>query len=122
MWKFEKQIQQVKVVKHLSFAKARHVETVTPPASGKSYAAVARVSTNNASVQADLTWPNTENKFKKVSQTEKGSVLGHQNFLETCVKMEHVSSDSSSSTLGQNASLSQQRTPKIKTKDSVWGF
>ena len=95
-WKFEKQIKQVKVVKHLSFAKARHVGTVTPPASGKSYAAVARVSTNNASVQADLTWLNTENKFKKVSQIEKASVLSHQNFLS--IKMEHVSSDSSSST------------------------
>ena len=61
----------MKVVKHLSFAEARHiVATMAPPASGKSYAAVARVSANNASVQTDLTWPNTEDKFK-VSEIEK---------------------------------------------------
>ena len=44
------------VVNNLSFAETRYVvETVAPPASGKSYAVVARVSTNNASVQTDLT-------------------------------------------------------------------
>ena len=46
----------MKVVKHLSFAGARHVvDTVALFASGKSYAAFARVSTNNASVQTNLT-------------------------------------------------------------------
>ena len=83
-WKFEKPVQQVKVVKHLSFTEARHVvETVAPPVSGKSYAAVVRVSTNNTSVQTYLTWPNTEDKFKKVSEIERAQQPGHQRFLET---------------------------------------
>ena len=47
------------------------METVAPPASGKYYADVAMVSTNHASVQTDLTWPNTKDTFMKVLDVEK---------------------------------------------------
>ena len=36
---------------------------------------ISTVSTNNASVQKDLIWPNTEDKFKKVSEIEKASEI-----------------------------------------------
>ncbi|XP_041357653.1 uncharacterized protein LOC121374613 [Gigantopelta aegis] len=71
-WKVEKEVQHVKVEKHLSFTEARKVvEASTPPAAGKSYAAAVKVSTTSVAVQTDLTWPNGEDKFKKISVIEK---------------------------------------------------
>ena len=66
-WKVEKQVQQVKVEKHLSFYEARKlVETSTPVAASKSYAAAVKVSTTSIATQTDLTWPNAEDTFKKI--------------------------------------------------------
>ncbi|XP_041357625.1 uncharacterized protein LOC121374586 [Gigantopelta aegis] len=71
-WKVEKEVQHVKVEKHLSFTEARKVvEASTPSAAGKSYAAAAKVSTTSIAIQTDLTWPNGEDKFKKISNIEK---------------------------------------------------
>ena len=110
----------MKVVKHLSFAEARHVvETAAPPTSGKSYTAVARVSTNNASVQTDLTWPNTEDKFKKVSETEKAQRQAIKASLKQASKMKQVSSEVKVLEKQALASLSQQRTPIMKTRIAV---
>ena len=68
----EKQVQQVKVEKHLSFYEARKlVETSTPVAASKSYAAAVKVSTTSIATQTDLTWPIAEDKFKKISDLEK---------------------------------------------------
>ena len=64
-WKVEKQVQQVKVEKHLSFYKARKlVETSTSVAASKSYAAAVKVSTTNIATQTDLIEPNAEDKLK----------------------------------------------------------
>ena len=71
-WKVEKQVQQVKVEKHLSFYEARTlVETSTPVAASKLYAAAVKVFTTSIATQTDLTWPNAEDKFKKISDMEK---------------------------------------------------
>ena len=70
------------------------METVTPPASGKSYCVAVRVSTNNASVQTDLTWPITEDKFKKVSEIEKAQRQAIKASLKQANKMKQVFSDS----------------------------
>ncbi|XP_041355359.1 uncharacterized protein LOC121372987 [Gigantopelta aegis] len=71
-WKVEKQVQQVKVEKHLSFTDARiFVDASTHEASGKSYATAVKVSTTSVAIQTDLTWPNSEDKFKKISDLEK---------------------------------------------------
>ena len=68
----EKQVQQVKVEKHLSFYEARKlVETSIPVAASKSYAAAVKVSTTSIATQTELTWPNAEDKFKKISDLEK---------------------------------------------------
>ena len=71
-WKVEKQVQQVNVEKHLSFYEARElVETSTPVAASKSYAAAVKVSTTSIATQTDLTWPNAEDKFKKIFDLKK---------------------------------------------------
>ena len=71
-WKFEKQVQHIKVNKNLSFTEARKfVENTAPVAVGISYAAVAKVSTTSTSVQTDLTWPNDANRCSKIAVTEK---------------------------------------------------
>ena len=58
--------------KHLSFYEAmKLVETSTPVAASKSYAAAVNVSTTSIATQPDLTWPNAEDKFKKISDLEK---------------------------------------------------
>ena len=65
-WKQEKQVQQVRVEKHVSFPEARRlVETMSGAVAGKSYATAVKVSTTNASVQTDLTWPNGADRFIK---------------------------------------------------------
>ena len=57
--------------KHLSFYEARElVETSTPVAASKSYAAAVKVSTTSIATQTDLTWPNAEDKFKKIFDLE----------------------------------------------------
>ena len=76
-WKVKKQVQQVKVEKHLSFYEARKlVETSTPVAASKSYAAVVKVSTTSIATQTDLTWPYAEDTFKKISDLEKAKKEG----------------------------------------------
>ena len=71
-WKTEKQVQQVKVEKHLSFPDARKlVEATSPVTAGKSYAVAIKVSMTSVSIQTDLTWPINEDKFRKISDIEK---------------------------------------------------
>ena len=71
-WKQEKQVQQVRVEKQVSFPEAsRLVETRSDAVAGKSYATAIKVSTENALVQTDLTWPNGADRSKKVSDIEK---------------------------------------------------
>ena len=56
----------------MSFPEARRlVETRSGAVAGKSYATAVTVSTTNASVQTDLTWPNGADRLKKVSDIEK---------------------------------------------------
>ncbi|XP_041369896.1 uncharacterized protein LOC121383865 [Gigantopelta aegis] len=67
-WKVEKQVQQVKVEKRLTFIDARKlVESSTNVVLGKSYATAVKVSTTSIATQTDLTWPNSEDTFKKIS-------------------------------------------------------
>ena len=55
-WKQEKQVQQVRVEKQVSFPETRRlVETRSGAVAGKSYATAVKVSTTNVSVQTDLT-------------------------------------------------------------------
>ena len=62
----KKQVQQVRVEKQVSFPEARRlVETMSGAVAGKSYATAVKVSTTNASVQTDLTWPNGADRFIK---------------------------------------------------------
>ena len=71
-WKQEKQVQQVRVEKQVSFPEARRlVETRSGAVAGKSYATAVKVSTTNASVHTDLTWPNGADRLKNVSDIEK---------------------------------------------------
>ncbi|XP_041374774.1 uncharacterized protein LOC121387651 [Gigantopelta aegis] len=73
-WQLEKQVQQVKVQKKLSFIDARRlVETATPTVADKSYtaAASAKVATKSVAVNTDLTWHCDEAKYKKLSDIEK---------------------------------------------------
>ena len=49
----------------------RLVETMSGTVPGKSYATAVKVSTTNASVQTDLTWPNGADRFIKVSDIQK---------------------------------------------------
>ena len=71
-WKQEKQVQQVRVEKQVSFPEARRlVETRSGAVAGKSYATAVKVSTTTASVQTDLTWPNGADRMKKISDIEK---------------------------------------------------
>ena len=94
-WKLEKQVQQVKVVKHLSYPDARKfVETVTPVAAGKSYAAAVKASTKSIQVQTDLTWPINEIKFKKVSEIEKAKRQATKAVQKQAEKSVQVSSES----------------------------
>ena len=68
----EKTVQQVKVEKNLSFTEARTiVETSRPAATGKTYAAMVKVSTTSVAIQTDLTWSNGEEKYKKMSDIKK---------------------------------------------------
>ena len=70
--KQEKQVQQVKVEKQVSFPEAtRLVETRSGAVAGKSYATAVKVSTTNASVQTDLNWPNGADHFIKISDIQK---------------------------------------------------
>ena len=56
----------------MSFPEARRlVETMSDAVAGKSYATAVKVSTTNASVQTDLTWPNGADRFIKVSDIQK---------------------------------------------------
>ena len=67
-WKQEKQVQQVRVEKQVSFPEARSlVETMSGAVAGKSYATAVKVSTTIASVQTDLSWPNGAHHFIKIS-------------------------------------------------------
>ena len=53
-----------RVEKQVSFPEAqRLVETMSGAVAGKSYATAVNVSTTNASVQTDLTWPNGADRF-----------------------------------------------------------
>ena len=54
-WKMKKTVQRVKVQKNLSFTEARP--------SGKTYAAMVKVSTTRVAIQTDLTWCNGEGKY-----------------------------------------------------------
>ena len=69
------QLQHVKVEKLLSFYEARKlVETSTPVAASKLYAAAVKVSKTSIATQTDLTWPNAEDKFKKICDLEKAKM------------------------------------------------
>ena len=58
--------------KHLSFLRSKETcRTSTPLAASKSYAAAVQVSTTIIATQTDLTWPNAEDKLKKISDLEK---------------------------------------------------
>ena len=91
----EKQVQQVKVEKHLSFYEARKlVETSTPIAASKSYAAADKVSTTSIATQTDLAWPNVEDKFKKISDLEKAKKKAAKAAKHQHTKSTQVSLDS----------------------------
>ena len=65
-WKQKKQVQQVRVKKQVLFPEARRlVDTRSGTVAGKSYATAVKVSTTNAWVQTDLTWPNGADHLKK---------------------------------------------------------
>ena len=71
-WKQEKQVQQVRVEKQVSFPETKRlVETRSGAVAGKSYATAVKVSTTNVSVQTDLTWPNGADRFIKISDIQK---------------------------------------------------
>ena len=91
------------------------METVAPPVSGKSYAAVVRVSTNNASVQTNLTWPNTEYTFKRVSEIQKAQRQVIKASLKQASRMKPVSSDSSNPTSMPQQDSAGKGHPTIKT-------
>ena len=56
----------------MSFPEARRlVETRSGAVAGQSYATAVKVSTTNASVQTDLTWPNGADRFIKISDIQK---------------------------------------------------
>ena len=94
-WKVEKQVQQVKVEKHLSFYEARKiVETSTAAATGKSYAAVVKVSTTSTAIQTDITWPHGEDKFKKISHSQKQKPEAEKKSHKLSAKSTQVSLDS----------------------------
>ena len=113
-WKQEKQVQQVRVEKQVSFPEAsRLVDTRSGAVAGKSYATTVKVSTTNASVQTDLTWSNGADRFIKISDVQKarkqatGCVTGLFGFSEStgglhvwpvtpeqaCVKRDQVASE-----------------------------
>ena len=72
-WKQETQVQQVRVEKHVSFPEARIlVETMSGAVAGNSYATAVKVSTTNASVQTDLTWPNGADRFMELICCDTG--------------------------------------------------
>ena len=61
----EKTVQQLKVEKNLLFTESRkNVEVSRPAATGKTYAAMIKVSTTSVAIQTDLTWSNGEEKYK----------------------------------------------------------
>ena len=73
-WKFEKQVQQVRVHNKLSFPEARKlVEMATPTVADKSYAAAAapKRATKSVAINTELTWHFSEAKYKKLSDIEK---------------------------------------------------
>ena len=71
-WKQEKQVQHVRVEKQVAFPEARRlVETRSGAVAETSYATAVKVSTTNASVQNDLTWPNGADRFIKISDIQK---------------------------------------------------
>ena len=68
----EKTVQQVKVERNLSFTGARNiVETSRPAATGKTYAAMVKVSTTSVAIQTDLTWSNGEENYKIIADIKK---------------------------------------------------
>jgi hypothetical protein len=94
-WKTEKQVQQIKIEKRLSYPEARKiVETITPVAAGKSYAAAVKVSTISITTQTDLTWPIGEDKFKKISDIERAQRQAAKAAQKQSSKMTQVSSGS----------------------------
>ena len=85
-WKVEK---QVKVEKHLSFYEARKLV-----AASKSYAAAVKVSTTSIATKTDLTWPNAEDTFKKISDFEKAKKEVAKAVKNQEIKSTQVSLDS----------------------------
>ena len=79
---------------HLSFYEARKlVETSTPVAASKSYAAAVKVSTTSIAAQRDLTWPNADT-FKKISHLEKAKKKAAKATKNQETKLIQVSLDS----------------------------
>ena len=73
-WKFEKQVQQVRVHKRLSFLDVRKLVEMAPPTvADKSYAAAAapKRGTKSIAINKELTWHFCDVKYKKVSDIEK---------------------------------------------------
>ena len=70
------------------------VETSTPVAASKSYAAAVKVSTTSIATQTDLTWPNAEDKFKKISDVEKAKKKAAKAANNQDAKLTQVSWDS----------------------------
>ena len=67
-WKFEKEVQQVRVHNRLSFPEARKlVEITAPTVADKSYAAAAapKRATKSVAINTELTWHFSEAKYKK---------------------------------------------------------
>ena len=60
----------------------------------KSYAAAVKVSTTSIATQRDLTWPNAEDKFKKISYLEKAKKKAAEAVKNQEVKSTQVSLDS----------------------------
>ena len=71
-WKMETTVQQVKVERYHSLTEARtFVDTSLPAATGKTYAAMVKVSTTSVAIQTDLTWSNGEEKYKNIADIKK---------------------------------------------------
>jgi len=122
-WKSEKQVQQVKVEKRLSYQEARKfVETFTPAVAVMSYAAAVKVSTNSISTQTDLTWPIDVDKYKKVSDITKAQKQATKAVQKQSSKMTQASSGSQnpprSSTEEPGPSKTKTGKDATKTKSS----
>ena len=86
-------------------------------AASKSYAAAVKVSTASIAPQTDLTWPNAEDKFKKISdlkKAQKKATKAAQNrhrclWIHEIHEMIYLESQAS-------VNQRQEKTPKIRKR------